>query len=506
MKTFFCLFILIFISSFSIADSFKIDSYYYTDSAPKPNETGANIIFNLNTDVSCEGQLTNKIFISKDSYKLATTTYYLVRFWPSYFLRQAALSDAEVQLALGRYDDVLNACEVGFKYDGSSQERWHEPHEFKVSDTDDSNPIDTVYYQLFIITRNPTFTPWVYADTDYSVTCDGITTNRIIPTTNPNEFGYTIPNAFGNKASEHYSSENTRSFFDLLSGKIEQYSVGRYVPQLNACTIYNVEYSENSISSAAIELGRQQCIDAPETCDLFSRDEIDSAIEIGLQDGVTQCIDSPENCGLFSQLDIDLSFTTGRDEGIQDCTNNPETCGLFSQASIEDSKAQGFTLGEQFCKNTPELCGLYSQTEVDNAFANGESSGSQTCIENPQECGLFSEENINEAFTSGEISGKTSCTSDPTTCNLYSLEQMNSIVDQQLSESIKAIALSLPKGALKYICKKQNDSALCSYYESKRRHKYHEFKHKYYKNKEHLIYKIYNKLETHAKKSYHSKH
>ena len=403
MKTFFCLLLFVLTTNISHSETFVISSFYYIDSAPKPNQVDSKVVFTVDRELTCDGNVTNKIFINKNSKSMGTTPYLLARFWPSYFFKQAAAVGAEIDADFSHYDPDLNACEVGFRYEGGSTERWYEPHEFKVSDDGDSKPINKVYYQLYINARSPTYAPWVYADTEYSVTCDGVTTNRVIPTTNPNEWGSVIPKEFGSQVDSSYSSENTRSFFDLLSGKIDHYSVGRYVPELDGCMIYDVVFSKSDSSIDAIKIGKQQCIDDPELCGLFSKDELDLALQLGQQNGIQQCIDDPELCGLFSKEELDLALQLGQQDGIQQCIDSPELCGLFNQ------------------------------------------------------------DDVDEVWISGEEIGKLGCITDPESCNLFDLGGVNAIVEDNVSDVIKEIVALLPKGQVNSICKKSPGVLICDY-------------------------------------------
>jgi len=485
MKPFFCLLLFVLSTSIAHSQTFKISSFYYIDSAPKPNEINSKIVFSTDREVSCEGNVTNRIFINKNSNKMAITPYLLTRFWPSYFFKQAAIVNAEIDADLGRYEPDLKACEIGFKYLGSLVQRWYEPHEFKVSDYEDTNPINKVYYQLYIDARSPTYAPWVYADTDYEVSCDGVTTNRVIPTTNPNEWGSAIPGEFSSQANLYYSSENARSFFDLLSGKIEQYTVGRYVPEIDGCIIHDVVFSENSSSVEAIQIGKQQCIDDPDSCNLFSGEEVDFALEMGLNEGIDQCIESPVSCGLFHQEDIDSSFSNGKYAGVQDCITYPENCGLFDQGAINSSQVHGVFVGEQNCKNNPESCGLFDQVNIVSALVEGRAIGKEECKEKPETCELFDQADLDESRLSGEISAKAGCLADPESCNLFNLDTVNVIVNESVIVTVKDIASLLPKGVLKSVCKKDSDSLLCVHadYDKHRHDKHRHDKHDHGKRK-----------------------
>jgi hypothetical protein len=546
MKPFFYLLLFALTTSIANAQTFKISSFYYIDSAPKPNEIDSKIVFITDREVTCQGNITNKIFIDKNGKGSATTPYLLIGFWPSYFFKQAAVVNAEIDAFLGGYNPALDACQVGFNYAGGSTQRWYDPHVFKVSEEGDENLINKVYYQLYINTRNPSYAPWVYADTDLSVTCGGVTTNRVIPRTNPDEYGRIIPREYGSQVDLSYSSENTRSFFDLLSGKIDSYTVGGYVPELNGCEIFNVKFSENSSSAEAIQIGKQLCIDDPRECDLFSEEELDLALELGIQDGVNQCIDtpsvcglfhqdeldlsyenglyagtqdcvtSPEGCGLFGQEDINASYENGLNAGVQDCITSPEGCGLFDQNAINTSLIQGVYVGEQNCKNNPESCDLFNKIDIDGALAEGVTSGKQGCKDDPETCELFDQVDIEESKIAGEIAAKAECLADPASCELYDLEMVNEFVGDGIELELEEIASLLPKGVIKSVCKKHPDSLLCVHAEDehsncehnehgKHKHDKHD-KHDKHKHDKHDKHKHDKHKHKHDKHDKHDKH
>ena len=63
MRKCFCLLTLLILANTALCESFKIDSFYYIDSAPKPNEDGSKVVFTVDRDVTCDGVTTNNIFI-----------------------------------------------------------------------------------------------------------------------------------------------------------------------------------------------------------------------------------------------------------------------------------------------------------------------------------------------------------------------------------------------------------------------------------------------------------
>ncbi len=345
--------------------TFKIDSFHYIDTSGKAAGADSKVVFNTDRELACDGGVASKIFINM-STKNSTHTqdryhdgvYMMYVLWPSYFIRQAALINAEVSLKLGRYEPSIEACEINLDY--NSIEKWRDPQIFNLVDSE-SNPIQSVSYHLKI---NDSYQPWVYADLNETVTCDGVTTNRIIPRSlAPDTLSYASP--------AEYAAEHTRSMYDLLHGKLLSYTMGEYHAPLNGCIIRDVVFAGKDSNGTG-----------------------------SISEGIAQCQSDPASCGLFSQTELDMALLMGFDAGKQSCIDSPENCGLYSEQDLNDAKSSAV---EQ-CRNDPASCGLYSQNELDWAFSEGHASGRQSCVDDPASCDLFNQEGVNDTLLALENS------------------------------------------------------------------------------------------------------
>ncbi len=121
---------------------------------------------------------------------------------------------------------------------------------------------------------------------------------------------------------------------------------------------YNQGYADGQASvdctdelNAGIAQGRQQCIDDPSSCD----------IEVGCSDtDLANARNEGYNQGYADgQVSVDCSpdINAAIDQGRQECIQNPSSCGIETGCS-DSELASAREQGRQECINSPSSCGI----------------------------------------------------------------------------------------------------------------------------------------------------